>query len=375
MDVNSRFFKQLRNVKYFLTAYWSPQTGLRKKYPKVVQLPMTYLCNSRCVMCNIWKMDYSNEFDIGEFEQFMSDPIFKKVRALGINGGEPTLVKQLPKYAEIILRLQSLKYLNIISHGFNHKPMFPALKEIYKMCQERGVKFHVSISLDGHGKMHNIVRGKNVFHKTDFSIKEIMQNKHLYCDSIDVGCTVIKHNVDHMVELDEYAKQNLFNIKYRVGIENKRIESNKLMDQFSILMDRSLQSSQEWFHSRFYEARNFMDKFKYYALYYFLTAEKRERLLGCDWKEEGITMDSRGDLYYCAVESEKIGSLREEKGEDIFFRAQNLDYRKSIMENKCNSCIHDYQGKPQLKHLIFFLRKLFFERFYWMGYYLKSRLT
>ncbi len=62
MDVNSSLHKFLRNVKYVVTSYWSPQTGLAKKYPKVVQLPMTYLCNSRCVMCNIWKMDYSNEF-------------------------------------------------------------------------------------------------------------------------------------------------------------------------------------------------------------------------------------------------------------------------------------------------------------------------
>ena len=375
MDVNSSLHKFLRNVKYVVTSYWSPQTGLAKKYPKVVQLPMTYLCNSRCVMCNIWKMDYSNEFDLDEFERFMADPLFKKVRALGINGGEPTLVKELPKYAEAILRLPSVKYLNIITHGFNHKPMFPALKEIYKLCKEKGVKFHVSISLDGYGQTHNVVRGKNVFPKTDYSIKEIMQNKHLCCDSIDVGCTVIKHNVDQMIELDEYAKRNLFDIKYRVGIENKRIESNKLMDQFSVLLDKSVQSSTEFFHSRYYEAQNFMVKFKYFALYHFLSADKKERLLGCDWKEEGLTMDARGDLYYCAVASDKIGSLREEGGEDIFFRAQNLTYRKSILDDKCNGCIHDYQGKPQLRHLVFYFRRFLFERFYWLGYYLKARLT
>ncbi len=365
----------LRAVKYVVKAKRKPQTGFARNYPRVVQLPMTYLCNSRCVMCNIWKMDYSNEFDLDEFRKFMSDPIFKKVRALGINGGEPTLVKKLPEYAKIILQLPSLKHLNIITHGFNHKPMFPALKEIYAACQEKGVKFHISISLDGYGKIHNVVRGKNVFRKVDQSIREINEHMDEYCDSFDLGCTVIKHNVDHLIELDEYIRKNDFNIKYRVGIENKRIESNKLMDQFSVLKDKTVQSTSEFFHSRYFKAQGLLDKFKYFALFHFLTAPKRERLLGCDWKEEGITMDSRGDLYYCAVESEKIGSLREGQGEDIFFKQDNLKYRSSILENKCDDCIHDYNGKPQIKHLVFFLKTYLHERFYWLTYFRKARFS
>lgn len=375
MNVNSQLFKFLRDVKYVVTSKWSPQTGMSKRYPKVVQLPMTYLCNSRCVMCNIWKMDYSNEFDLGEFRKFLSDPIYKKVKALGINGGEPSLVKNLPEYAKVMLELPSLKYLNIISHGFNHKPLFPALKEIYATCKEKGVKFHVSISLDGYGEIHDIVRGKKVFQKVDYTIKEIIENQHLYCDSYDLGCTVIRHNVDFMIELDEYAKLNDFNIKYRVGIENKRIESNKLLKEFSVLMDSTLQSSAEFFHSRYFEANRLIDKFKYYALFYFLTAEKRKRLLGCDWKEDGVTMDSRGDFYYCAVESDKIGSLREEKGEDIFFKKDNLKYRSSILKDKCNDCIHDYNGKPEFKNLMVFFKEVLHQQFYWLSYYFKTRFS
>ena len=40
--------------------------GSMKKYPKVIQLPITYRCNSRCLMCNVWKMDTTDEAEILE---------------------------------------------------------------------------------------------------------------------------------------------------------------------------------------------------------------------------------------------------------------------------------------------------------------------
>jgi len=59
----------------------------KKKYPKVIQLPITYKCNSRCVMCNIWKMNKKNELSSEEFAKILKDEIFQKVEFVGINGG------------------------------------------------------------------------------------------------------------------------------------------------------------------------------------------------------------------------------------------------------------------------------------------------
>src|SRR5687767_13914860 len=90
----------LRSSYFLLTASFFKKDGGKKNYPKVVQLPVTYRCNSKCVMCNIWQMDYSNEMTTEEFSRFLKDDIFSRVEAVGINGGEPSLVKELPAYAE-----------------------------------------------------------------------------------------------------------------------------------------------------------------------------------------------------------------------------------------------------------------------------------
>ncbi|MBK8443764.1 MAG: radical SAM protein [Sphingobacteriales bacterium] len=372
-----RWKSAAKSLKLLVTARWTPEDGTAKRYPKVVQMPMTYRCNAKCVMCNIWKMDWSNEVTLEEFEKHLSDPLFKEVRALGINGGEPSLVKQLPRYAEIILRLPKLQSLNIISHGFNRKLLLPALKEIYALCRQKGVHFHVSISLDGYGAVHEQVRGLRVFPLVEATLETIKNEKSKYCDTLDLGCTVVQHNVEHLQELDVYARLRQYDIKYRLGIDNKRIESQKLHDQFSVLYDATYQTATEFFHSRYFKAKPLYEKFKYFSIYHWLATPpaRRRRLLGCDWKENGVTIDSRGDIYYCAVASDKIGSLRQTTGESAFFKPENLTYRTQIIQNECDNCIHDYHGKPEFKNVWFFLRKHFNESYYWIAYYFKAKFA
>lgn len=348
--------------------------GSKKNYPRVLQLPITYFCNSKCVMCNIWRMDYSNEMPAEEFAEKIKDPIFSKVKIVGINGGEPSLVKNLPLYVKEILKLPKLKHLNIITHGFNPKLLFPSLEEIYSLCKKSKILFHVSVSLDGYGKIHDDVRGLKVFELTQATIDEIKNNKHKYCDTYDVGCTIMKQNIDFINELDAFAQYKNYNIKYRLAIENKRIESDMLKENYSLLFGNITQSAKEFFHNRYRVAKTLYDKFKYFAIFYFLVSEKKKRLIGCDWKEDGITMDSRGDLYYCAVESHKIGELRKTPGKEIFFDNNNIKYRESIVRDKCDNCIHDYNGNVHISSIVIFLKYLISEKFYWITYYLKARL-
>ncbi|MFH1360097.1 MAG: radical SAM protein [Candidatus Omnitrophota bacterium] len=347
--------------------------GNRKAYPKVLQLPITNRCNSRCVMCNIWTMDHSQEMSSDELSRFLKDPIFKDIRAVGINGGEPSLLKNLPEYTQSILQLPKINSLNIISHGFNPDLLCLALRKIFAQCKKKGVRFHLSISLDGVGEKHDEIRGlKGVFARTFFSIKEIQNNRHLYCHSFDVACTVIKQNVDHLIALDEFAKENHIDIKYRLGIKNKRIQSDLIVDRFSVLSGQEKQSAKEFFFRLFKTSRKLSDKFKYFSIFYFLNNTPTTRLLGCDWKEEGITLDAKGNLYYCAVASKSLGSLREKDGKEIFLSNDHISYRKNLIIQNCDQCIHDYCGGPQLKDVLIFLKFVLFDKFYCSFYRIKE---
>lgn len=362
---NKNAFIILKAIRLLQTSSLSKIDGTKKKYPKVIQLPLTYNCDSKCVMCNIWQMDHSGEATVEEFTSFMRDDLFKKVESVGINGGEVSLIPNLTEYALEILKLPSIKHLNIISNGFRTDVLLSSVRDIYKVCQSRGVSFHLAISLDGVGAIHDEVRGvRNAFKKTSLTIDEIIKNQHLYCDSYDLGCTVINQNIDHLIALDTYAKEKNYNIKFRLGIENLRIQSDKLVEQFSVIYSSDVQSAMEFFHYKYNEAKltDLPNKFKYYSIFFWLAFPPSRRLLGCAWRDEGVTLDARGELYYCAVKSKRLGGLREGSGEDIFFNSDNINYRRSLIKNNCDSCIHDYNGQLVVRDLLVFYKALCVDR-------------
>jgi len=368
--ITNRIKLQIKSKKYLLRliqvirmlhqAKVSKISGLNKKHPRVLQFPITNKCNSKCVMCNVWKMDNSNEMSPGELEGFLQDSIFKKVQSVGVNGGEPLLLLNLPEYISKILKLPQIRGLNIITNGFINKTQLNNLSKIYEQCKRNDVLFHVSISLDGVGRVHDAVRGKpNAFSKTIATIEEIRNHQSKYCDSYDLSCTVVKQNVTHLVELDTYARSNGHKIKYRLGVENKRIASDKGKESYSVLYDKLLlQDAKEFFHYLMKSASTFKEQFKYFSIFSFLNAGL-PRFLGCCWKDEGITMDSRGGLYFCAVASKNIGSLRHDSGKNIFFSDENIYYRSDIINNCCETCIHDYSGTPELKKVLYFFCVIF----------------
>lgn len=77
-----------------------------------------------------------------------------------------------------------------------------------------------------------------------------------------------------------HAKKENYDIKYRLGIDNKRIESDKLRNSYSVIFSPLKQSAQEFFHSRYWKTKNLQNKFKYFSIYYWLISEKKKRLLG-----------------------------------------------------------------------------------------------
>lgn len=370
---NKKLFRILTSLKYLLTISLKQVDGSVKKYPKVLQFPITCKCNSRCIMCDIWNMDHENEMTVAEIEKYLKDPIFKKIVSVGINGGEPSLIKKLPEIAEQILKLPKIKSLNIISNGFNKEALLVKVEKTYSLCRKKGIIFDLSFSLDGYGEIHNCVRGvKKAFDRVSESIDDVLKNKDRYCDSIDVGCTIVRQNVDYLTQLDAYACGKKYPIKYRLGIKNKRIASDKIISDYSVFYDKkSRQSALEFIHGKFSDSKQIMDKFKYFSLFYFLSTQKPKRLLGCTWQEEGITIDARGNIYYCAVESEKIGSLRKHKGDSVFFDNKNIEYRKSIIKNTCQHCIHDYSGKPHVDNFLMFLKYSIFQKIWCKIYRIK----
>ena len=344
----------------------------KHRYPRVLQFPITNKCNSRCVMCNVTSWQLKEEIDIEKFKKIWNDPLFKHIEAVGINGGEPFLCKNLIEIIEIIAQANHVKSINIISNGFLTNVITDKLKIIYNICKKNDVKFFISFSLDGYGQIHNSVRGiPGAFKKAISTIREIRDHRDEYCDGYDVGCTVVKQNIDYLTQLDVFCQEENIPIKYRLGIDNARIHNQSIYSNYSIFTNtENRQSAAEFFYKLIFKSTTIEDKYKYWAIYDYLIGHEN-RKLGCDWHDNGMTLDGEFNIYYCAVRSPKISNLQEESGEKSYFAPSNLKIRDEIMCHECEKCIHDYYGQIQFENALKFLYFMYKER-YWTRRYMND---
>jgi len=64
---------------------------------------VTWRCNLRCIMCNIWKHPQTNELGISELEDFLRNPLLSQLEWIQLTGGEPFMRNDLDEIIRVIL--------------------------------------------------------------------------------------------------------------------------------------------------------------------------------------------------------------------------------------------------------------------------------
>lgn len=313
------------------------------EYPKVVQFPVNDICNSRCQMCNIWKNKKSPDIDLDQVREIFSQDLFRKTESIGINGGEPTLRKDLPDLVNVLYEtMPKLKTISLISNGFNNKDIKIVLEKISKIVTKHNGYFEFMLSLDGYKEIHDEVRGKKGnFERIEDIIDHVKKNG--LVDNFRVGCTVTKPNVLHLHDLYSFCLKHDIYLKYRLGIPHQRLYTLDKENTYDLTSFEKYEFAQFLLSLMNYE-NNKYQIFFYKSLFNQLIHGK-QRTAGCDWQHRGATVTSKGELLYCAVESPVIETLDNvESYKKKFFESKSI--LKEIKANKCDNCNHDYTGLP-----------------------------
>lgn len=310
-------------------------------YPKTLQFPITNKCNLDCVMCNIHANDSKHELTKEEITNILRDPVFKKINAVGVNGGEPFLLKDITDYVKAIIdSLPTVKNLYIISNG-TIKTCLDRLTEIKKICGERGITLTVSFSIDGYGKIHDEIRGKEgTFDRLIETINKIVIQKELYCDQLNFICTISKKNVYYLNELEAFAKKKSIVINYNVATEHYRLKNDIKYNNYSLFTDDEAKMlAREFLYSKFLQTQSA----NYYALYRYLRDKEPSRCADCHFLHHAITLNPNGDICYCATHSKTLINVKnyKENIEKAYFA--NSSYNNEIKKTYCDTCSH-YMG-------------------------------
>lgn len=325
--------------------------------PKVLQFPITYKCNFDCVMCGMQKMSNQKDMDINDLEKILSNPLFSRVRSVGLNGGEPFLVSNIDDYIRIIInKIPKLKNIFIITNGYLTERILCKLEIIKKECESKSIKLTVSISIDAIGEKHDEMRGrKDVFRNVEDTCLAISKTPGRYCDDFGVICTVTKTNIISINEVDYWATKNNIKVSYNIATVHKRLFNEDRYGNFSVLTDEYLKGlATEWFYYKFRRTNSE----QYYSIYRYLLEGKRTA--ECDYQYDGVTLLPNGDISYCATQSKVLGNSITEPADIIF--ESNLDYKKQLIASKCDKCSH-YSGSISIYHYKDYIKDILWKPF------------
>ncbi len=333
----------LQNKIHALSYLVKPKPYALEK-PIVLQFPVIDICNSRCQMCRIWENKKSDDLTPDGLRTGLANPLFSEVESVGMNGGEPTLRKDLGDLAAVLFEtLPKLRSISLITNAYKHEEVIARIADVGEVVKAHGGHLDVMVSLDGYGEMHDRVRGKPGNFARAQHVIDFIQSSDLVT-SVRVGCTIIKENVYGLADLFEYCQEKGLYIKYRLGVPHQRLYTRDLKEPYAL-------DEEEVYHvAEFLEGLNAHyetspnQRFFYRSLVGQLVHDQPRRA-GCDWQHRGATITSKGELLYCAIESDVLGQIQTDDSEQVFFAgAPHLD---EIRNTKCAGCNHDYVGLPE----------------------------
>lgn len=363
-------FLIIKRFCHRLIGEWFP----KREKPHVLQMPITSRCNSCCVTCNVWKLHERTDIDATVLKEALKDPFFSEVQTVGINGGEFSLVPNFMAVLEALTSLPRLEGIYLITNGIATEKIKEHTTSAKSFCSAHGINVTLCISLDGVGNVHDTIRGiPGNFEKTVQLIQDISKEKNKYCDSLVIGHTISRFNIDKIHEIEDFLAPFDVTLDVHLAVPNRRIGTYTDHDKYNILADsKSRQLAAEYFYSRFLHESNLTAKARFFANYYYLKNNGKGRLSKCLYLYRDVTIDENLNLRLCATASESLGNLAKENASSIINSNRTKKEAKRL-QKKCDKCIHYAYYPLTIKGRFLFAREVMKQQYSMTIYKCHSR--
>ena len=295
----------MHNLKIFYLYKIKPKAAQKKYTPKDATIAVTYLCNSRCAMCNIWQDKNPQSLKTEDFYN-----LSPSLKYINLSGGEPFLHPELPNIVRVVNKVSPKAKIIISSNGLAVDLIIKTMREIKKIDSHVGVR----ISIDGLEKTHDSMRGVKGIYVS--AMKTVSGLKKIGIKNLGLSFTIMNENVDEL--------KDVYNLSKDLGVElalalvqnseiyftkndNQLTYINKVKDVLNYVIKQELKSAnpKRW-------GRAF---YNYGLLKY---AEMGERLLKSGAAYDSLFIDSLGNVYPSNLINLKLGSIKENKLDNIW---------------------------------------------------------
>lgn len=310
------------------------------KLPTDAVIAVTYKCNSKCVMCDIWKKPACEEIEPQLYAKLPSS-----LKLINVSGGEPFLRRNLPEVIAVLSETCNEPRIGISTNGL----LTDRIKDHMETILSNGIKnVSVNVSIHGLGEFHDTVEGvKNAFDK---AINTVHILKEIGVKDLGIAYTATNHNISQLSNVIELAKE--LDVQYTFcgiahsselmfTLNNEPIaDLEELRAQLEKLTKDHLRSfyPRDWF-------RAYIDSGNYYY------AKTGKRKIQCGAGADFLFMTPNGDIHPCNVLNWKFGNIKNQTFKDIWCSEGADEFRNKININNCpNPCWMLCTVFPHMRH-------------------------
>ncbi len=306
--------------------------------PREWLFPLTYRCDARCIMCNIWQSEKGSDLGVDDWRTLLQDRLFDGIESVGLTGGEPTLRPDLPQLAQLLLtELPALRRMTITTNALATRRVVTHCKALLNQCSSKGVQFFVGISLDGIGPVHDEMRG--IPGAFDRAVQTVEHLQRLQPGGLRMGinCTLTSRNLHDANNVERWSAERGLPVNWIVASFADHYYGN--MQRESALAFTSEQRAELAAFLRDRAAHKAPGNLAayFYADVTAMIEYGKRRTTPCVFQKDAFMLDGRGDLQYCMY-SRVLGNVCQRPAEDIYFARENLAHRQDLILTQCQNC-------------------------------------
>jgi MoaA/NifB/PqqE/SkfB family radical SAM enzyme len=343
---------------YLLYSSYSPRfitAKIAKKlnkpyYPQWFNFAVTYQCNSRCTMCNIWQKyvddpkKYNDELTIDEIEQFLdSSRYLKKLKYMVITGGEVFLRNDLVDIVNLIQN-KGINVADFPTNGFATKTIINQVRKLLEIKDD----LTISLSIDGKSQTHNRMRGlDNAYDLAIKTLKELilLQKSH---DNLNIK---ISSTIDRM-NFRELYDVALLSEKYHTGLNFRFVQTGNYFDNSSLQQNKMTgkeYTELEKIINKINILRNkkLKDRGTFFIENMIQHEKEKKQVVPCYSGSNSFFLDPYGNIFPCLMIDKPQGNIKQDPFDKLWGSDDFKNIRKHINSNKC-SCWIGCEAYPSI---------------------------
>lgn len=285
-------------------------------------IAITLNCNSRCIMCDIWKNRIKKELPPSAYARLPSS-----LRDINITGGEPFLRRDIVEIVRNMKRAAPRARFVLNTNGFMPHKIGPDMERIIEIDP----KFAFRVSIDGMGNKHDQIRRiAGGFSKIQKTIDVVRK---LGVRDVGVSFTLGNYNMEELPKVQQYCQSEGLEFSLTVttgstiyfGKDKSSYRPTDIGKLTPLLMDSAARhyasnSPKEimrgWFVTRMLE---------------YLANNKRP--MPCGAGRDFFYLDSVGNVYTCHLKPWIMGNITSQTFSQIL---GNRTYQPKV--DRCHDC-------------------------------------